>query len=626
MSVLPIVIFSVVLELSGFKGSDLSVFSKFDNNNVKLGDPMKYEVVFKGDGDFTSLRAPQIGKVVDRREWKVDMFSVKTTTFEDGKVFEYTMRPLTDGVVYFPEVQFSFGENGQILKTQKIPVSVKKGEKVVLIGTEETFDDEMAPSGIVVTPPENLSDDEMFVWRKACRTFDPELFAKFDFPVSKLNEASCWLMRGQWAKALKIYRGLEWRIGQTEEVERGIMCCISGRTGEKFVQLPVWREAFRFVLKYDWKMRVAVVLLCALAVALAAFLFRRLIKVLAVLALVVSLPCEAHSFSGLFESIRARHNSLFSGFGSHVQPNEAVEVKAEIALSKKHLVVGESFAFNVSLEVPEKASLHSVKLDFDNTYALTFLGGDETLSDEKSNKKGYLRKRFKVYARYDAPVDLKIQATIGGMVRIVRRYESGGMSSVMSSESSFSCITDKLRVNVMPLDSRLRPEGFSGVVGSNASFTSVFAEKTVCTNDVVAVEYVFQIDGFIPDDAFEGVRQRNKKSVTLRSYFVADGRTEIPPREVAYYDTESKSYKFARSSSIRINYTADDKSLSEAKDRAVDAEMEKSDKLVELRFAPYGDAPVIGKIVLGEDDLKVSDKFGSWVRVSAGGMIGWMKK
>jgi hypothetical protein len=614
---------AVVLELSGFNGSELSVFSKFDNNNVKLGDPVKYEITFRGNGDFTSLRTPQIAKAVGNREWKVDMFSVKTTTFKNAKVFEYMMLPLKEGLVYFPQVEFSFGKDGQIIKTQEIPVSVRAGEKVFLAGTDEDYEDEMMPDGIVVTPPEDLSEDDMFIWQKACRTLDPELFAKFDFPVARLNAASCHLIKNQWAKAMGIYKALEWRIGQTKEIEHGIMCCISRKTGQKSAQLPAWREAFRFVLKYDWKLRISVVLGCVISVFLSFFVLHRLIKILAVLAIVFIVPQDAYSFSSLFESLRSRHNSFFSGFGTQMHSNEVAEIKAEISLPEKSLMVGEPFAFEIGLEVPEKSALHSIRLDFDKTYALTFTGGNETLSDGKSDKKGYLRKRFKVYARYDAPIETAIQATISGMIRVVRRYNSGGMNSVMTSENSFTVNSNKLRVKVLPLDEASRPKDFLGVVGCDASITSTIRENVFRTNDVVVVENSFTIDGFVPEGAFEGVFERNERTVSFRSYFIADGRDEIPSKEVAYYDTKTRSYKFVMSAPIKINYRSDDQNSSSIKDRAVDAELEKTGKIADLRFAPFRDAPIVGKAVLG-DGAKSTDKFGTWLRVTEGGITGWV--
>ena len=44
-----------------------------------------------------------------------------------------------------------------------------------------------------------------------------------------MNEARCAILAGNWARALKIYRRLEWRIGQTPEIEQGLVAALALR-------------------------------------------------------------------------------------------------------------------------------------------------------------------------------------------------------------------------------------------------------------------------------------------------------------------------------------------------------------------------------------------------------------
>jgi hypothetical protein len=269
-----------VIELTGVSGNTLRSRAFFDAHNVKVGDPLILTIDFIGEAEFKELHPPAISKAVKSGDWKVDDASAKTDTYSAARRITYRVRPMREGVVYFPSLEFSYdGPEGEkrIVKTNVIPVHAKRGVDVVVEGMDEDFDAMPSPAELIVelgekpwgVRVEDLSDDELFAWKKACATPTADAFAAFDFPEAKLNEARCALVVGEWSRALKVLRALEWRTGQTEEIEKGIISALAMRYQNPAVELPVWRQVLRPLLRYAWAARVGIVLSIILLFAIA---------------------------------------------------------------------------------------------------------------------------------------------------------------------------------------------------------------------------------------------------------------------------------------------------------------------------------------------------------------------
>lgn len=274
------------IALTGVRGSALRARAFFDAYNVKVGDPLVLTVDFIGDADFRSLHPPFLAKAVDREAWKVDDASAKTDTFRDARRLTYRVRPLRAGVLWFPSLSFSYeGEGGGTMTAQAnaIPVHARPGADVVVAGMAEALDGEAMPEPppLRTDPGVALSDDELFAWRKACARPTADAFAAFGFPAAKLNEAACAVRDGAWARALSVYSHLEWRIGQTDEVERGIVAALARRFGNPNAELPVWRQVFRPVLRFPWAGRVGVVAGALAAAAALLWLLGRAVRAIA---------------------------------------------------------------------------------------------------------------------------------------------------------------------------------------------------------------------------------------------------------------------------------------------------------------------------------------------------------
>ena len=338
------------IELLGVQGNSMRARAFFDANNVKVGDPLVLTIDFIGDADFSSLHPPALAKEVDRGDWKVDDFSAKTDTYQDARRLTYRVRPMREGVLWFPALAFSYSDadgKPREVRANAIPVHAKAGKDVVVKGMDEALE-----SGKMPEPPAlardagvALSDDRDFAWRKACATPTADGFAAFDFPAARMNEATCAIRDGNWARAMKIYSALEWRVGQTPEIEKGIVAALARRYDNPNVELPVWRQVFRPVLRFAWLGRVGLVVGVFAAFALLFWLLGRGVKALACVA--VALCCVGAAPAGdIFEEMREQMqkmrqqmNSFSFGFGEKEQ-REPTKVKASLRTDRVLLRVG----------------------------------------------------------------------------------------------------------------------------------------------------------------------------------------------------------------------------------------------------------------------------------------------
>ena len=167
MMLLPILF--AAIQLTGVTGESLRARAFFDANNVKVGDPLVLTVDFLGNADFASLHPPALSRVVGRADWKLDDASAKTDTFRDARRLTYRVRPMREGVLWFPELEFEYeGTDGakRLVRSNAIPVHAKPGVDVVVAGMSDSEEDAMPePDALITEPPEGLTDDDIFAWR-----------------------------------------------------------------------------------------------------------------------------------------------------------------------------------------------------------------------------------------------------------------------------------------------------------------------------------------------------------------------------------------------------------------------------------------------------------------------------
>ena len=573
------------IQLMGVEGTDLRARAFFDANNVKVGDPMILTIDFLGAADFKDLHPPALAKAVGRKDWKLDDVSAKTDTFRDARRLTYRVRPMREGVLWFPALEFEYeGPDGKarLVRSNEIPVHATAGAEVVVEEMGEDANEMPKPPALAEVrfctsgkdSASPLSEDDLFRWKKAMAKPTADAFAEFGFPEARMNEATCAIREGNWARAMKIYQKLEWTTGQTLEIEKGIVAALALRYDNPAVELPVWRQVLRPLLRFGWKGRVGIVVGGFAALALLFWLLGRGIR--AVACVVVALGCcTAANAQGLFEEMEEQMNrmhqqmqqamgsggGLFSHFGEKVQ-REPVRIAAKVATSKPVLQVGDPFEFVIALEYPKTASVGQIRLTPSEHFGLVFTGQAQNLTDGRSSNPSNVVKRLALPARYDVPYKGRIAFSIEGMVS-GRQTRNRGMFT-MSFSNSFQCDTMPLAVNVKPLPTENQPADYAGIVSEGLRVHETCDLLTVGTNDVVTITYRMFPNGYVPADflpkdaAFEWVRQTDgegkAREIEYRRYFVADGAAKTPTLVIPYYDPRTKTYKSAKTGGTPLKY------------------------------------------------------------------------
>ncbi|MBR3220648.1 MAG: hypothetical protein IKF72_00315 [Kiritimatiellae bacterium] len=564
------------IELSGVTGTGLRARAFFDANNVKVGDPMTLTIDFLGEADFRSLHPPALARYADRRTWRLDDASAKTDTFRDARRLTYRVRPLREGVIWFPSLEFAYSDASgarRLVRSNEIPVHARNGTQIVVEGMDEQSDGLPEPPALATDVAScELTDDMRFAWRKACATPSAKAFAAFDFPEAKMNEARCAILDGNWAQAMKIYSRLEWRIGQTPEIERGIVAALARRFDNPHAELPVWRQVLRPILRLDWRGRLGTVIGGLVALALVGWLVGRGIRALAcVAAILLATASPAQDiFRQMEEEMQRMHQRMQQSFGNfsfhfgEKEEQEPISVTASVAIDRKTVRVGEPFEFIISIEAPSSASLGQLRMTPSETFGLTVTGPAQNIADSPSKNPTNIVKRLSVPVRYDVPFRGEVSFTVEGMVSGRRTSRGGRMNFTFSN--SFRCDTAPLTLNILPLPSAGQPADFAGVVSEGLAVFELPDILKVETNDVITITYRLRPKGYVPADflphgvAFEWSRQANREGqvqeIEYRRFFVADGAPMTPKLSIPYYDPRTKSYKTATVGGTPLKYVA----------------------------------------------------------------------
>lgn len=658
-------VFNAVLSaipLAGVTGEELSARAYFDAHNVRVGDPMVLTIDFIGEAEFFDLHPPALSREVDRSVWKIDDASAKTETYRDARRLVYRVRPMKEGLLRFPSLEFTYeGTNGRgplKVLTSAMPVHARAGDQAVLAGLEEADASSMPmPDGIIVDLGEReLTDDELFAWRKACNSPSAKAFEEFAFPEGRLNEAACAIVEGNWARALRIYRTLEWRIGQTPSVERGIIAALARKLGDSGQDLPAWRQVARPWLRHAWGGRILLALAAVAVVSAVMWLSGRIIRALACVAVVLlalGAPFRAEAAGSLFDELermmrqQEEHmNQMFNsmpggmGGGSSFTINgmrqDPVKVTASAALSKDAITVGDPFEYILSLESPKTSTISDVQIDVSQKFGLTVLGPVENMTDAKSANPSNVIRRMSIPVRYDVPFTGDVIFTVRGMVGGRRDTGSGARRMTFNFSQNFAAQAAPLRVSVKPLPTDNQPEDFSGAIGSMFALRRSADRNRVSTNDVVTLRHTLEYVGYVPRGAVPDEISREEGNptranvLTWQSYFVADGSPEIPEESLCWYDATTKKYTRVTAPKMRLRYTAGD-SDDAASSVAIDAKGEKpgaeGHKTVTLRFSPREDAPAVA-VAMASDVVGTIplEECRGWCRIEANGHIGWARK
>ncbi|MCR5413355.1 MAG: hypothetical protein K6F50_01340 [Kiritimatiellae bacterium] len=662
--------------LDGVTGSEIEVRAGVDSNNVRAGDLVSFTLDFYGLDDCDALQPPRLAGEFDPKVWKIaDATAKAETSYAERQVFlgvqripmarrlTYGLRPLVPGVHTIPSLEFQAGgvQDGVLVRTAPIPLRVAPAPAVVSEGSDQAFG--MArPDGLVVDlvsspwgSAVDISDDTLFAWRKACADPNPEAFASFDFPEARLNEAACELMTNNWSRALAIYSKLEWRIGQTPEIERGIRTALAQKSAAPSAELPLWRRALRPFLKFALAGRIACISVFAALVALAVWFARRRVRALACAVIAMAAASAVHAqgrtahdpFAEI-ERIRKQMddemNAMFGGgfgggmsmnFGSMTggmqmmvngQPVPSVEIKATMDPDHADITVGEPFNMILSVETPRGCTIEPSAFKPSRSAGFVIAGRPSRLADGQSSDTNNVISRISIPVRYDAPFEGSVTCSIGGM--LTRRVTSNAAGRSFSSTFStdFRVETAPVWMKVSPLPGVNRPDDYTGVVGSGVELVQKAVNPSVATNDVVAIECKLSVDGYIPPGAVCGGVRTGDGVVSFRRYFIADGSPVTDGFTFSWYDPSKKDFQTRTWPGVALTYFAESPARIAPEGSGEDAPVSEKPAVLSLRFAPREESPEVARIAADSTRISITEKYGDWCRVDDGERAGWVKK
>lgn len=592
---------AVAIQLFGVTGDGLRARAFFDVNNVKVGDPLVLTIDFIGAADFHNLHPPALSRSVNRKDWKVDDASAKTDTYNAARRLTYRVRPLREGVLWFPALEFAYEDANGALRTvraNEIPVHAKAGEQVEVTDAmkQAIAEDELPRLTLVAEAPDELSEDLLFAWKKALATPSADAFAAFDFPAAKLNEATCAINDGNWARAMKVYASLEWQIGQTPEIERGITAALALKTDNTAAELPVWRQVLRPVLRLDWRGRLALVLGVLGGLFLVGWLLGRGIRAIAALgfALLLVLPTAAETIETVttnadgsvtttqiirqggmtFQTSRTTGGTggihggtdpfaMMDDFDPFMRRRAArpkVEVGVKLSSVKPAVSIGESFELILAIEHPQAVALSgSPRVVLGERDFFQFEGSGGVLPPIPSPNPTNIINRFSFTLRPIVSYAGPLHYSVGGS------YVFQADHPIFRTSYPFESGVHTTPLEIRPFPATNRPPDFSGIAAHNLRLTETCDLCKVETNDVVTITYRLKVgDGFVPETylpenaAFEWMRHIDANGrlewIEYRRYFVADGAPKTPPLSISFYHPQSKTYRTVTSTPTKLEY------------------------------------------------------------------------
>lgn len=676
-------IFSVLfaaISLDGVTGDNLRAVATFDANRVRVGDPVILHIDFVGPADYSALHPPEISREVDAAIFKVDDLSARTETYELARRLTYRLRIARPGTHEFPPLTFIYKDRQtgaqRRVSTGAVPIRVRNWTQATLAGLDEETGERPMPDGLVLHYPGVAGGDGEFAWRRACRCAKADAFVDFDFPEARLNEAACAILEGNWGRALRVYSTLEWRTGQTPAIERGLVAALSLKTDGAAVELPVWRQVCRPVLRFAWLGRMLIVLGVLAALVLLVFLAGRFIRWLAILAVMISIPfLPASAESSPFDRIgkrdpfyemrklqeqmerqmqrqmqqMERQMRRQSGVRTSVSVNGvpvggtgeeagAESLVARLSASRNGVHVGEPFDFVVSIEAPKTMALENIGFRASNLFGMTVTGRISQLADAPvTNRPDRVVHRFLVPVRYDVPIRQNLQFTVNGMMSQSSGRRNG--FSFFSFSQSFAVETQVLQLEIKPLPSAGQYSDFDGAVGTSFRMSVKYDHLDAVPDDVITGECTLFYRGFMPDEcrprlsASVGVKnfepfengRTEREAVRWKFYLVASETAKATPViSLRYYNPETKKYHLVECAAQPIRHVPETEPEGE-KVIAVDTAGNGVKDAWNLRFMPSERARVVA-VRARVPSPKVTEESGVWVRIELSDAAGWIRK
>ena len=639
--------FFAVIPLTGVTGSGIYARALLNEQNVQVGDPLTLTISFFGDADLTPLHAVRLSSEVGAK-WKVDEKSVKTDSTADqkGKELSYRIRPLEAGQYEFPALTFSYEDTRtqttQMVTTAALPVNVKPGRQIVIEAPPEGEALFPAPDGLIFDlakspwhSAERLTADELFAWKRACSQPTEEAFAAFTIPEARLNAAACAWAEGRWARARTIYRRLEWQIGQTESILRGLRAVEAQRTQNPKAQVSAARIFFAPLLQFAWKGRILICLGALIGFGLILFLCRKLVRLFACVLIFFAFASTVQA-QDIFEQMKKQFEEMrkdmdrqmeFFSFDS-TAGRAPPQITVSGTLSNPTPQVGETFDLILSIDKSKDVTLSDLRFDLILPQeGCVVAGRSSVLTDEVSTNTNNVIQRVSIPLRCDWEYKGPLVCTLSGQYeRLLRTKQAAFRESRPFSTKRILAGT----LAVKPLPAEGRPDDFFGFIGKNVTLQQVITRPLVATNDVYAVDLHLRYEGHLPWQSLTTVMQANPQrgEVIYRVYQRATGEKLSPAVSLPYYDTELKRYQRAVAVGLTLVYKPS-QTEGETAAQAISIDQTKSDSATDVytfHFAPTEQSQVLGREAGSLENWIVTETRGDWLRVETGHLAGWVQK
>lgn len=329
-------------------------------------------------------------------------------------------------------------------------------------------------------------------------------------------------------------------------------------------------------------------------------------------------------------------------------PSVNTDVTGVARLLPSSVVAGQPCAIMLELDVEKNVGIENLQVgglpdaeDGRVAYGEAF----ETLADGASKKAGRTVKRFRLPVRFLAPVTQEVALVVQGMATV--RRQQGGMS--FSSSSSFGTRLAPFRVEVQPLPTDRRPQGFSGAVGTRFEMTQKLEPDHVRPGDLVTATYELTFDGYCPSNVWPSVehlstafKAYDPKEVSRTADRVVWTQVLVPQTVTAtnaafvslsYYNPRTKRYEVARARPKALTFVSSEAASTENTAVVVTADAapaaERADAApgngpITLRVAPSDASPAVAVLPPGTPVVERARANG-WRRLESPRAIGWTR-
>lgn len=167
------------------------------------------------------------------------------------------------------------------------------------------------------------------------------------------------------------------------------------------------------------------------------------------------------------------------------------------------------------------------------------------------------------------------EATVSGQIASGRRRPSMSLFGAVEELKTVVVQSDPATLTVKPVPEEGKPANFSGLIGAFSLSASVSPNEVNVGDPItltIAVEGSFYLRHFelpslqqqsalaehfrIPEEMAPGRAEENRKIFTQTIRAQSPDVKEVPPIELAYFDTASGTYKMARSNAIPLKVRA----------------------------------------------------------------------